>query len=429
MRKGYLYTVLTVLMFTSVFTVSYLYYVRSSALSAADIEPLKTAGIFGCAAANVGRIAGVSAALSNGPSEVRVRFDDAIPAGRDIPAAVAAYANFTNGSFASEVNTPLSFECAALSSAASAVDFPLSPVNYSWGYGNLSKRVIWFRNLSAVGGPGSVNVTLDFRGERIGDIVWAEAEDFSMTGGEVISDGEASGDAYARGYSLMERTVYVPLHLNYTLWVRTLVENSSLNFTVEVGGVNSTRFDIRDYSAATPYFAWFNDTLVTFNMTPGDKAVKVHPDPSSDTEALDVVVLTTDYRQFDDAAPITPPRDPLTMLNTTGGDLAAGLTLLFSNANYTYSAPDLSGGGASEWGFVFADNDSLKVTLGGVSSPFRGSRSLLLELDDAFNGSSGTVNMTASFPPVEGNAYADSGCTLAQTGRLSRTDRLWLARG
>jgi hypothetical protein len=426
--KGYLFTALTVLMFLSLFMLTYYFFAKSYAATAEDISSEKAANLFDDVSDDLAEKMGVGAALNRSGALV-LRFDDRIPAAWDVGNATLEYADFIEGILGPEINADLELRTGSLASSTAAVEYEILPVDYAYGYGNLSKRRIWFRNMTTAYKPNSIGLALDFREEGINDIVWSEAENFTAEDGVKTWDADASGGEYMEDFTRLEGTVNIPLSLNYTLWVRAAVDNSSKNFTVEVGGKNSTRFDIREADASSTVFRWYNDTLVAFNMTPGDKTVKVIPEPSSGTESVDVVLLTTKYVSPPDTPPIVRLHDPLEVDNVTGGDMGAEVRVRFRNANYSYATDELSRTGASNWNFTFDDGDSVDIKLGGVIAGRHSFSSMVVALDNSTNGSFGYMNTTASFDPVNGRVYVDSGCDLRLAGRVSRSDRAWLAKG
>ncbi len=418
--RGYLFTALTVLMLASLFVFSYYFYTTDYASTAADIRAEKTANVFDDVACDVEEILGLDAAVRAG-SDTVYGFNDRFPAA-GIPSTIRNYTDYVEGAYATETAAELSLNAGALSSATASVDFTLHPFKYAYGYGNLSKKTVWFRNLTLEYEPLELNLTLDFRGENAKDMIWTEAEDYSLTGETVVDDSDASEDSYVRDFASMNTFIDVPLNVNYTLWVRTVYDNSSKNFTVEIDGRNSSRFDLRDEGASSASFKWFNDTD-EFNLTAGVKTVKVHS-LGAGTESIDVIMLTTDYLDLADAHN-TRPRDPFTFYNISGGDMEVNVKVLFDNANHTHTS-DLSRTAESQWNITFRDGDGVNVRLGGADGHYS---SFTAALNDTVNSSNGNLNSSAVFSDTGDERYVDSGCTLNQAGGLARTGRLWLAAG
>ena len=425
--KGYLFSALTVLMFMSLFTLTYYFYARGLSSARLDIQHEKASMVFDDARSDVEDILNLTVELNNS-AKATFRFHDTVPAGWNISEAAGLYAAFINTTYARELNSVMYLDAGGLSSSTNPVDFTIHPFRYSYGYGNLSKREVWLRNRTLAQEPESINLTIDLSGEWMNDLVWLEAE--SLDGADTVVENEgASEDRYLQDFTLASTTVSVPFQMSYTLWVRAVYDNSSKNFTVEVDGRNSTRFDVRDESATSLAFRWFNDTKVTFNLTAGSKIMKVYPGPGSTTESVDVILLTSEYLNLDNEAPIIRPADPAEVYNATGGDLETGLTILFQNVNYTYGTDSLSRTALSEWNFTFNDDDSLRINLGGVTAGVGSYSSMRVRLDDSANGSRASMDTAVRFPAAGGRAYVDGNCTLRMWGPIGRHDRIWLAKG
>ncbi|MFH0861518.1 MAG: hypothetical protein V1875_00675 [Candidatus Altiarchaeota archaeon] len=423
--KGYLFTTLTVLMFLSLFMMTYYFSGKSVSIARSDIKAAKTATMFDDAAGDVAGIQDLKASVEKTGGQTKVSFFDRVPAAWDIPAAAAGYAKFVNSTYSAESGSQLALDCGNLTDPSAELGHPVYPLNYSWGWGNSSKRTLWFRNMSTGYGLAEFNLILGFGDDSISDFIWLEAEDFLADGGTATDEADASEGTYMSDFSLLQRVVDVPLPLNYTLWVRVYNDNASKNFTVEIGGVNSTRFDLRDWEATGPYYRWFNDTLVVFNMTAGQKTVKIIPDPSSGTESVDVVLLSTRYLDPPNEPPISPPPDPFEMQNTSSGGLALGIRAEFANANYTFTTSKASVSARTGWNITFDDGDWIRIVFGQEPTP----GSMLLEINNETNSSRGTVNATATFPFDAEPVYAGSGCSLRKDDPIMRTSELWLARG
>ncbi|MFH1055427.1 MAG: hypothetical protein V1744_04965 [Candidatus Altiarchaeota archaeon] len=431
--KGYLFTALTVLMFMSLFMVSYYFYVKSSATVRLDIGAEKTAALFDDVSCDLAAKLDLKAAVDNSDKTL-YSFNDRIPAGWDIPSAVRNYSTFLSSTYAEQTNLKLTPDLTALSSPSDEVDLEVMPFHYYYGYSNLSKEKTWFRNKAITNPPPSdpeaYDMTLDFNGEGVEDLVWEEGEDFS--GGSITTTphSEASEGEYAESFDgAITRSVYIPFDTNYTLWVRTVFDNSTKNLTVEVDGKNSTQFNIRNDSSSSLAFKWFNDTAVIFNLTEGNKLIRVYPGPASTTDSLDVVLLTTRYYDLDNTAPITRPVDQAEVNFTGGVDLRLSLTVRFNNVNHTLESENIDSNALSEWNFTFNDGDSVRINFGAVDVSEVPSYSMAVLINDTVNGSFGLANTTVTFEASGGRAYVDSGCTLSQAGTLSRSDRIWLAKG
>jgi len=425
--RGYMFTILTVLMFLSLFTVTYYFWGKSMASAGADITAQKTAGVFDDVAGDLSSLTGLMARIDT-TDPVVVRFDDRVPAAWDVTASVRNYSVFLQGAYADEIGAKIEFSPGSLSATTAASDFRVYPYMFSYGWSNNSKDVVWLRNASLDLSPTQTNLTLDLKGENIEDLVWTEAEDFTYDDSGLKTEGEDfSGGFLMEDFAYMTKTVEVPFPMNYTLWVRAVYDDTEKNFTVEVDGRNATRFDIWNPEGSGDY-KWFNDTLVVFNLTEGPKTIKVFSSASSCTESLDVVVLTTKYMNFGNSAPITPGPDPFEFNPVTGGDWEANLDILFSNVNYTLATSELSRTAASEWNMTFNDGDWMRLQLGGTNRQQNGISSAHLTSDSSQNGSSGLLNLTASFSPG-GKAYVDSGCDMTLAGKIRRSGTVWLATG
>jgi len=426
--KGYLFTALTTLMFLSLFMVTYYFFSNASLTSGPDISAEKTASIFDDIETNLAKLVGVNVRVNNSDYTV-YGFSDRVPAQTDIVASVRNYSAFLQSTYSLEANAALAPDFTALSSSTQAVSYMIYPQGYSWGYSNLSKKTLLFKNVTQDAEPQALDVKFDYSGEGISDLIWLEAENFTLENGVVVEDISASDGRYVEDFTLMSTTVYVPLALNYTLWVRSVSDNSPKAFKVEVGGINSSLFDTSDPEATSPYFKWFNDSVVVFNMTPGDNVIRVYPDPASGTEAIDVILLNATPVDLPDDPLDMPLDDPFVVERTLGGNLSFDLTVLFANVNYTYSTQSLNRKGQSNWNFTFNDGDKAALTVGDPVGGGKSYSSLRLSVSDSVNGSSGTINASVTFPKTEGEVFVDSGASLAIPGRLSRADRLWLAKG
>jgi len=423
--KGYLFTTLTVLMFLSLFLTTYYFSGKSLAISRSDIRAAKTATLFDDAAGDVAGLQDLHASVEKTGFRTLVSFSDRVPAAWDIPASADGYAAFVNSTYAEETGSRLVLDCGNLSNRSVALEHMVYPLNYSWGWSNASKKTVWLKNVSSGYGLQGLNITLDFRDDSISDDIWLEAENFTADMGIPADDADASQEVYMLDFNGLSTVVDVPLSLNYTLWVRVRADNADKNFTVEVAGRNSTRFDIRDPVATGPYFRWYNETQVIFNMTAGKKTVKVIPDPSSGTESVDVVLLSTRYLDPPNEPPITPPADPFQAGNESGGSLPLSINALFANVNYSFYAADAAETGHSTWNMTFDDGDSARLAFGAQPAP----GSMLLQFNNETNSSFGRVNATAAFAATAQTVYADSGCTLRKDDPIARTNRLWLAIG
>jgi hypothetical protein len=425
--RGYLFSALTVLMFLSLFTVTAYFYGKDLSSRRLDIHHEKTAGIFDDVTSDLKSILNLTTDLNN-TAKATYGFHDRIPAYWNVSEAVGAYATFLNTTYAREINSVIYLDTGHMSSSTASVDFILQPFLYSYGYGNLTKEELWLRNYTLDDEPEWINLTLDFGDEGINDLIWLESEDLSGAD-TVVSDNGASRDEYLQDFTLASTTISVPFTLNYTLWVRTVYDNASRNFTVQVDGVNSTRFDIRDVGATSLAYRWFNDTTVSFNPGAGDKILKVYPGPGSTTESIDVVLLTSEYIDLDNIAPISRPPDPVEVYNATDGDMNLDLELLFYNTNYSYHTEDLSRSAKSEWNFTLNDDDGVRVRFGGVTAGGVGSySSMYVLLNNTVNDSFAVADTVVRFPDAGGRAHVDGNATLTVSGTISRSDRIWLEK-
>jgi hypothetical protein len=425
--RGYMFSALTTLMFLSLFVATYYFYGKALATTRADITADKTAGFFDDVQGDVTTLIDLRTDIDDG-NPVAVTFNDRIPAAWDIPSSIRNYSNFLSTTYSNEVSSRLSLNASALSSANTTVNFTIYPYRYAYGYPNLSKTEVWLVNESLDYQPQGLRLGFDFTNEGINDLIWLEAEDFQP--GYVVNtyNSQASMQHYFEDFDYMNKTVEVPVNMNYTLWVRTIWDESVKNFTVSIDGKNSTQFNIRHPNSA-PTFKWFNDTQVTFNLTAGFRNITVYPSPASGTESIDVILLTTRYVALPDSVPIVRPKDQIEVANASGGGWTFNMTMMFANVNYTFGTGDLARDATSQWNITFNDDDSVRILVGNVTLGYPRTSGLMVDINDTVNGSFGTVNTTIRFPYLGGETYVDSDCTLNVTSQLDRFDTLWLARG
>jgi len=424
--RGYLYTALTVLMFITLFTMTYYFHAKTFTMSQVDIGAEKTRALFDDVTDDISSIVQVSASVNNS-EKLTYHFKDTFPASINLTEAFTNYTRFINTTYASKVSSTLILNCSRYADGSAPQDFILNPVGYSWGYVNASKEKIYLLNSSGGDGPEKLSLTFDLTGEAIGDLIWLEAEDFSGAD-DVVSEGGASQDEYLRQVTLASDTFAVPYEVNYTLWVRTVYDRAHRNFTVEVAGKNSTRFDIRN-SAPESTYKWFNDTLVAHNLTEGEHTVKIYQGPGSVTECVDAVVLTTSYQVFDNVAPITRPVDPFEEDIELGQDLTLSLKLFFHNVNYSFDADTLSRTGKTHWNLTFEDLDSLTITVGNATWDKTSHSSMAAVIKDTNNNSRTTLDAKITFPQISDKAFVQSGCSLEKDDAHPRKNTLWLAYG
>jgi hypothetical protein len=428
-RKGYFFTLLTILMFLSLFTMTYFFFGRSMASARSNINYEKISSLFDDVTFDLGHIIGLQVALEH-TDPVGITFYDRIPATHDIPQAIDGYKAFLEGKYARDSNLRLTLDAAALSSSTQSAEFLIYPYHWAYGYANLNKDQVWLRNRTDANDPLGINVSIDAMGEGINDIIWLEAENMSADNGYDKADPLASEGHYMERFLELSKDVDFPAKLRYNLWVRSAIDNSSKNFTVEVDGINSSRFNIRQPDATGYEFRWFNDTITTYNITPGVRKVRVYPETAAGTYSVDVVLLTTRTLTLDNVAPIDRPNDPIEFTKRTGEGWKSGIDVRFSNTNVTYYTNDASGRNLTEWNFTFDDGDLMRVHLGAVQAAGRLTRNgMLVVVNSSVNSSHVGLNTTAVFPGNGADIYVYSGATLNQSGSVSRFDRLWFAKG
>jgi hypothetical protein len=422
--RGYLFSALTALLFLSAFMFSIYFLAYSRAAYMTDIRWQKTACLFDDVAGDIQALTMLSGRVDNGGQTV-VYFYDSLGHDYDIPSAVRNYSIFLSGNYSGFANLRLNVDFAALSSSTRDVDCVISPAGFSYGYSNLSKKKVFFRNISAENPPKAVNMSFGFLDDIIEDIVWVEAQDMDSLNAVVADDEDASAGAYVRDFSRLNTTEYFGLRRNYTLWVRAFSDDTDKNFTVEVAGENSSRFDIRD-EGGTGGFMWFNDTLKAFNLSEGYHSIRVHP--GSGTASVDVILLSTKHVTPDNSPPIERPLDGISVFERPGEDLDYTLNVFFDNGNYSIIRR-LDRAEVSQWNLTFEDGDILKLRVGGLSSLTPGESVFEVVFDNHENSSSGSFNSTALFDSTGERAYVGCGIELTSHGDFYRSDEIWLAKG
>jgi|GEM_PF-3996475 len=426
--KGYLYTALTVLMFMSLFLVSYFFFLHSMADSAPTIWAEKTGYLFSDIEDDLSSVLGAKT-TADVVDDAVYSIEVELPGPGNMSYRLDNYSAHIGGSFAREMAEELELDVSSLASSTSAISFELYPTDYSFGFGNLSMRSVWVANHSGASAPKEVNITVWAVGENIEDNMWLEAEGFSGSGFDEVADNDASDDAYLLDFTEMSSSAYVPFTANYTVWVRALVDDTWKNITVEVDGKNTSELDLRREGEFTAEWGWYNDTVVAFNLSEGDIDIKVHPGPDSTTESLDVVFLTTGYTSLDNSPPIGIAADPARITRSLAGSLGLNLLLAFDNRNLTYQTGAQADDAPSIWNLTLADGDTLSVVAGGVGVFGKAETGAMVDLDDEGNGSAALVNITVSFGSSGGEVGIGSGLVLMKGGTRPRNATLWLAHG
>ena len=408
--KGYLYTALTLLMFTTIFTGAYYFYINALANSKTDIEAENTAYVFADVADDISAIVGLKVDVENG-DELIYRFSDTMPGSENLSERLGNYTVFLENNVSKWVNMDLALNTTGFNEFM----FSVYPVEYSWMYLDDLKHEIVLKNTSNSASLIQINLSCDLRGERIEDNIWIEAENMDGATNNV-SYAEASNGIHVEDFTELRTTIDVPFDGNYSLWVRSWVDATKKIFTVTVGGMESMAFDLRDKDLPDGEYQWNNDTVNIFSLAAGENTVFVSPKPSSKTEAVDVIFLTTHNVPLDNVAPIEPPLDWFSW-RIVSGSLDANIELGFDNANYSFSGTAISNTLPSWWNITFLDGDSIFLVLGGIYPVEPTKSSMYVKLDDSVNSSSVGINVSAKFAPVTGKAFVDSNITLRAGAR------------
>ena len=93
MKKGYLYTAVTVLMFLTVFTMALYFLASHSRDVASQISAAKTQSMFADIARDIEEVTGPKVTIEDG-AQLSIRFEESLPAAANLSASYQAYKEF-----------------------------------------------------------------------------------------------------------------------------------------------------------------------------------------------------------------------------------------------------------------------------------------------------------------------------------------------
>jgi hypothetical protein len=376
--RGYLYTVLTVMLLLSLFTLAYYFHSKASSQAYSfDIRAEKTANIFDDVQGDLSVLFGLNASV-NRSSVIMVVFEDKIPAGYNISSVLEDYKSFLEDQYSDYANANITLDDSQLEP-----EFILGSYDFLYTYPDWWKHEVRVYNTS--------NLTDDLIGydvwgrlssETLFDSVWIECEHFEGVNCSNTSHENASNGWYARSwsnasldcgnYNPLDHTTLIPLTTDYTLWVRSGDDNlSDARFMVEVDGVNSTKiFGKHNDDNSTLDFQWLNggDFSLTASSTAAI-AIKVYSINKEFAESCDVMLLTTDSTYSpENYPPLGKLNDTLIITKKSGGNLTLDLNLEFKNVNLSYSASNLLRNETTQFTMNFTSGDALDMKFGRVDA-------------------------------------------------------------
>ncbi|MBD3388463.1 MAG: hypothetical protein GF414_06125 [Candidatus Altiarchaeales archaeon] len=389
-ERGYLFTALTFFMLISVFSLAYFYHGINADGRYFDVTPMKNRAINDNIGENLEETLGLDISV-NRSGNVTVEFEDYIPSSYNVTYAVVNYSDYVNTKYKASVNSNITLDVTQFN-----LLFPIDPYSFTYGWENDFKRGILAYNTSSDTSTFiGYDIVATFADDRIYDVMWLEGENLTG-GGDNTASGSASGGYYKSGIAepdVLTRTVTSPLTTNYTLWVRSLDNQSTDHqFIVGVGGVNSSS-NFGEHTAGGWAYGW--EMGDNFTVTAGPLDVKVYG-LASNTAAVDVIMLASDPDvDPNDYGGFGRPPDTLEAGADTG-DLDFTFHIEFDNLKYSY-AGDLNKSGESTFNFTFKDNDSVRFTIGKYVHDGLRTESYRARLNNSRSGSRGTVKTMMRF--------------------------------
>ncbi len=381
--RGYLFTVVTVLMLMSVFTVAYYYHSRQALTTYYEITPYKNRAVDDNVKVNSQDVLGLYVQIARNRN-VTITFEDHVPSPYNVTAAILDYAAHINNRSRMDINSNITYDVGGFDRL-----FPIEPFGYVYGWPDDYKGGIMVYNTSVeTDNINGYDITANFTGENIQDTIYQEAE--NMSGYSALAaSGSASGGYYANllPAGRMWRNITIPFSENYTLWVRSRDnETASHQFKVEVGGRNSS-VNFGEHTDGGWSFGWQRGD--EFNLTGGYAMLRVIG-LYGNNASVDAILLATD-KDLDpgDWPPYGEPHDPL-YVSATPGSLQFNLTAYFANHNYTYGR-GLNASYGNTFNFTFIDGDSLSIRAGLLHMGGLRGKSVDIALNSSVNGSAGVV--------------------------------------
>lgn len=382
-NRGYLFTVVTVLMLMSVFTVAYYYHSRQALTTYYEITPYKNRAVDDNVKVNSQDVLGLYVQIARNRN-VTITFVDHVPSPYNVTAAILDYAAHINNKSKMDINSNITYDVAGFDRL-----FPIEPFGYVYGWVDDFKRGIRVYNTTVeTDNINGYDITANFTGENIQDTIYQEAE--NMSGMSWIgASAQASGGFYAKllPTGRMWKNITVPFTVNYTLWVRSRDnETTSNQFKVELAGRNSS-VNFGEHTDGAWSFGWQKGD--EFNLSEGYAMLRVIG-LYGNNASIDAILLATDKDlDPDDWPPYGEPHDPL-YVSATPGSLGFNLTAQFANHNYTYSG-GLNNSYPNTFNFTFIDEDSLSIRAGLLNMDGLRGKSVEIAINSTANGTSGVV--------------------------------------